>query len=89
MQKALESLPWVRNATVDFDPLTATVTVEKRSYDAKKLIEDDENERADYVLQRAQIDAELALALAREQEMQAKADDAQREYEKLKKEVAQ
>lgn len=36
--------------------------------DAKGLVTDGENERADFVLMRARADAELGLALAREQE---------------------
>ena len=56
---------------------------------AEKLIKEDENERASYVLERAQVDAELALALAQELTMRGEAEEAQREVAKLKAEVAQ
>ena len=56
---------------------------------AEKLIKEDENERASYVLERAQVDAELALALAQDLTMRGEAEEAQREVAKLKAEVAQ
>ena len=43
---------------------------------AKALIADDENERADFVLQRAEVDAELALAQAREDQAKKEAQEA-------------
>jgi hypothetical protein len=43
---------------------------------AHKLVRDGENERADFVLQRASADAELALALARESSERQAAQDA-------------
>ena len=43
---------------------------------AKALIADDENERADFVLQRAEADAELALAQAREDQAKKEAQEA-------------
>ena len=43
---------------------------------AKKLIENDENERAAYVLSRAEADAELALALSHAEGSKAKAGNA-------------
>jgi hypothetical protein len=49
---------------------------EEQLEQAKKLIRDDENERAGYVLARAEADAELALALARAQGSKAKAGAA-------------
>jgi Domain of unknown function (DUF4398) len=44
---------------------------------ANKLIEDGENERADYVLRRAAADAELAVALTREATTQKQAETAE------------
>jgi len=44
--------------------------------DAKALVADGENERADYVLLRARADAELGLALAREQNAQVELETA-------------
>lgn len=38
MRKALRSLPWVREAKVDYSSGTATVVVERSSYDAEKLV---------------------------------------------------
>src|SRR5690242_17882403 len=40
----------------------------------KKLMRDNDNERASYVLSRAEVDAELALALSRTEETKAKAN---------------
>ena len=48
---------------------------------AKALINDGDNERADYVLLRAKADAELALALAKEANAKA---DAQRALDQVK-----
>lgn len=44
--------------------------------EAKKLIEDEEMERAEWVLRRAQADAELALTMARENTAKADAAEA-------------
>ena len=44
---------------------------------AKKLIEEDENAQAKSVLERAKADAELALAIARQQEAKTAADNAE------------
>lgn len=52
--------------------------------EAKKLIEDDENELAQAKLQRAEIDAELALALARVENARTEARAALEEVEELK-----
>jgi hypothetical protein len=51
---------------------------------AKRYIEDDMNQRADLALRRAQADAELAIALAREHEMKEKAKSAHQRLERLK-----
>lgn len=51
---------------------------------AKSYIEDDMNQRADLALRRAQADAELAIALAREHEMKEKARAAHLRLERLK-----
>lgn len=51
---------------------------------AKRYIEDDMNQRADLALRRAQADAELAIALAREHEMKEKAKAAHQRLERLK-----
>ena len=51
---------------------------------AKRYIEDDMNQRADLALRRAQSDAELAIALAREHEMKEKANSAHQRLERLK-----
>ena len=39
MQKALQALPWVRKAEVEFDNKLARVTVEKKSFKAQALID--------------------------------------------------
>jgi hypothetical protein len=54
---------------------------------AKALIADDENERADWVLQRAEADAELALVLAREQVAKQEAQEALEQVDKLRKKL--
>ena len=51
---------------------------------AKRYLEDDMNQRADLALRRAQADAELAIALAREHEMKEKARSARTRLERLK-----
>lgn len=51
---------------------------------AKRYIEDDMNQRADLALRRAQADAELAIALAREHEMKEKARAAHARLDRLK-----
>ncbi len=53
--------------------------------DAKKLMADGENKRAEYVLSRANSDAELAVTLAREATMKAEAQKAQDDVRALKK----
>lgn len=50
---------------------------EEQVQQANKLIEEGENERADTVLRRAQADAELAVALAREADSQKHAETAE------------
>jgi hypothetical protein len=52
---------------------------------AKKLMEDDENEQATQLLIRAEADAELARALAKEQSTRNEADESLKALEKLKK----
>lgn len=49
---------------------------------AKQLMADGENKRAEYVLLRAEADAELAVALAREAAMRSEAQKAQDEVRK-------
>jgi hypothetical protein len=51
--------------------------------DAKKLIEDDENERAYFELKRAAADAELALALAEEADTRTQAQTALQRIQQL------
>ena len=51
---------------------------------AKRYMEEEQNERADFALRRAQADAELAISLARENDMTTKAKAAQARVEKLK-----
>ncbi len=51
---------------------------------AKKLIEQGENKRADYVLTRAQADAELAVALAKETAIAKEAETAMAKVRELK-----
>jgi hypothetical protein len=50
---------------------------------AKRLIEDGENERALYVLKRAEADAELALALSEEQQSRRDAEGALKRIQQL------
>lgn len=52
---------------------------------AEALIADDENEEAQRVIERAQVDAELALTLARESTARAEAAETQERLERLKK----
>jgi hypothetical protein len=52
--------------------------------EAKKLIEQGENEKAEWALQRASADATLALALAREESLKAEAAKAVAEVDELK-----
>lgn len=51
---------------------------------AKRYIADGMNERADLALRQAQADAELAIVLARAEEMKQKADAAHLKIERLK-----
>jgi hypothetical protein len=51
--------------------------------EAKRLIEDGENERALYVLKRAEADAELALALSEEQQSRRDAEGALKRIQEL------
>lgn len=50
---------------------------------AKRLIEDGENDRALFVLRRAEADAELALALSEEQESRRDAEGALKRIQQL------
>lgn len=56
---------------------------------AKKLIADDENEEAARVIERAQADADLALALAQEANARRQAKEADEQLGKLKKKLKQ
>jgi hypothetical protein len=51
---------------------------------ARKLISDGDNKRAEYILSRAQADAETAIALAREAEARADAQRTLDEVQQLK-----
>jgi hypothetical protein len=51
---------------------------------AKKLMADGDNKRADMVLQRANADAELAVMLAKEANAKAEADKAQENVKNIK-----
>lgn len=51
---------------------------------AKKLMADDDNKRADMVLQRANADAELAVMLAKEATAKNEADAAQQKVQAVK-----
>ena len=51
---------------------------------AKALIAEDENEHAEIVLQRAEVDAELALALAQEHAAQQEAQEALEQVQELR-----
>ena len=51
---------------------------------AKALIADDENEEAKLVLQRAQADAELAIALTKESSVRAEAHQAMQQVQALR-----
>jgi hypothetical protein len=50
---------------------------------AKALIQEGENERAEWMLRRARADADLALSLATEEVQRKKATDAKEELEQL------
>jgi hypothetical protein len=54
---------------------------------AKALIKDGDNDRAGYVLSRAEVDAELALALTRETVAQAEANAVMQEARALRQQV--
>lgn len=56
--------------------------------EAKKLIANDDNERAAMILKRAQADAELALAIAQEQKLTAEATAARQQLEELKQRLS-
>ena len=51
---------------------------------AKKLMADGDNKRADLVLQRANADAELSVMLAKESNAKTEADKAQQTVKKIK-----
>lgn len=51
---------------------------------AKRLMQDGYNERAELELKRAQADAELAISIAKEQDLVAKAKDAHSKLEQAK-----
>lgn len=54
--------------------------------EARKLMEKDENTKAKRVLARAEADADLAIALTREEQAEDEAQDAKEEIQKLRKE---
>lgn len=54
-----------------------TQLAEEQVQQAQKMIENGDNERAEYVLRRATADAELAVALARENDSQKQAEAAE------------
>lgn len=54
---------------------------------ARQLMEDEDNEPADQALRRAQADAELAIAIARETNAVKKADEAEAELQKARAEA--
>ena len=54
-----------------------TQLAEEQVQQAQKLMEDGDNERAETILRRAQADAEMAVALAREAESQKQAEAAE------------
>lgn len=56
---------------------------------AKKLIADGENERASYVLMRAESDANLARSLVNEAHARAEADRAEREVQMIQSSMPQ
>jgi hypothetical protein len=60
---------------------------EEQSTYAKKLIAEDENERASFVTMRSEADAQLALALARQSVSSAAAKDAVTKLAELNKEA--
>ena len=51
---------------------------------AKRLMQDDDNERAELTLRRAQADAELAIAIAKEHETTQRAQEAEGKLDKLR-----
>jgi hypothetical protein len=66
-------------------PTERLVTAEAAKVEkAKRYIADGMNERADLALRQALADAELAIALARQEEMKQKADAAKLKVERLK-----
>jgi hypothetical protein len=54
---------------------------------AEALIKEEENEKALWLLKRAQVDAELALAMAQEAVTVAQAKDALEQVERMKKQI--
>lgn len=52
--------------------------------EAKKLMADGDNQRAEYVLLRAKADAELALSMAKNNNMKAEVEQVQKEVADLK-----
>lgn len=55
----------------------------------RNLMQEGENERAEWVLRRAQADADLAMSLATEQAQRKKAADAKEELEQLEETIRQ
>jgi hypothetical protein len=56
---------------------------------ARGLIADDENEEAKLVLQRAQADAELAIAITKESAVRAQAEQALSQVRELRQQISQ
>jgi len=56
----------------------------EQSHQAEKLIKEKENLRASYVLMRAEADAELAIAMAREQPERTQAQEALERVQSLR-----
>jgi hypothetical protein len=56
---------------------------------ARTLIADDENEEAKRVLQRAQADAELAIAITKESAVRAQAEQALSQVRELRQQISQ
>jgi hypothetical protein len=57
--------------------------------EAERLIGNEENRQAEMALDRAEADAQLALALTEEQKVKAEAESARRKVEALKKGVSE
>lgn len=72
------------NATADPQAALHLKLAQEQLEQAKQMLADDNNKRAEYVLMRAEADAELAEALARESQLKAQAQQAQDDVRKAK-----